>query len=452
MSPDPQPPLPREVRVLVAVAFFVALGFGIVAPALPVFARDFGVGRAAAGAVISAFAFMRIAFALSGRASGRPVRRAASCSRRASGSSRSAALLPASRRAIAELIVLRGIGGVGSAMFSISALSLLVRHGPELASGVARWGSGRAASCSAASPARCSAVSSRGSRSGCRSSSTPARWSMAGTTAVVALRATPLADKRRCGDELAHDAGAGAAESGLPRRVGRELRRLVGRDRGPLGADPAVRRRRLAQAGDLHRHRLPDRVGGQRRDAAAGRPVRRPRRPQAGARDRMPGQRDWDRGARDLAGPGRLLSVGLALLGFGSGLLDVAPGAVVGDIVEGRGGPVFAAYTMSSDVGTVFGPVVAGRIADASYSAAFGMTAGILGVAAVFAAFAPETLNRAGPTAERGGVAQSTTRRWNVRNDSNVSPTTPSTSASEKPQIGMCGSDGVSDARSPSLM
>ena len=59
-----QPPLPREVRVLVAVAFFVALGFGIVAPALPVFARDFGVGRAAAGAVISVFAVMRIAFAL----------------------------------------------------------------------------------------------------------------------------------------------------------------------------------------------------------------------------------------------------------------------------------------------------------------------------------------------------------------------------------------------------
>jgi MFS family permease len=86
--------------------------------------------------------------------------------------------------------------------------------------------------------------------------------------------------------------------------------------------------------------------------------------------------------------------VGLALLGFGSGLLDVAPGAIVGDIVEGRGGPVFAAYSMSSDVGTVLGPVVAGRIADASYSDAFGATAAILGVAALIAAFSPETLHR----------------------------------------------------------
>jgi hypothetical protein len=33
---SPLAELPREVGVLVVVAFFVALGFGIVAPALPV--------------------------------------------------------------------------------------------------------------------------------------------------------------------------------------------------------------------------------------------------------------------------------------------------------------------------------------------------------------------------------------------------------------------------------
>ena len=41
----------------------VALGFGLVAPALPLFAREFGVGKAAAGAVVSAFALMRLAMA-----------------------------------------------------------------------------------------------------------------------------------------------------------------------------------------------------------------------------------------------------------------------------------------------------------------------------------------------------------------------------------------------------
>ena len=86
--------------------------------------------------------------------------------------------------------------------------------------------------------------------------------------------------------------------------------------------------------------------------------------------------------------------VGLALLGLGSGMLDVAPAAVVGDIVDGRGGPVFAAYSMSADLGTVFGPVVAGRIADTSYSAAFLATTGILFTASVLGALSPETRGR----------------------------------------------------------
>ena len=64
--------MPREVGVLTAVAFAVAVGFGVVAPAIPVYAREFGVGRTAAGAVISAFAFMRLVSAL---ASGRLVNR-----------------------------------------------------------------------------------------------------------------------------------------------------------------------------------------------------------------------------------------------------------------------------------------------------------------------------------------------------------------------------------------
>ena len=53
--------LPPEVRALTGVAFMVALGFGLVAPALPLFAAEFGVGKAAAGAVVSAFALKRAA-------------------------------------------------------------------------------------------------------------------------------------------------------------------------------------------------------------------------------------------------------------------------------------------------------------------------------------------------------------------------------------------------------
>ena len=56
--------LPREVAILSAVSFTVALGYGIVAPSIPAFARQFGVSTAAAASVISAFALMRVVGAL----------------------------------------------------------------------------------------------------------------------------------------------------------------------------------------------------------------------------------------------------------------------------------------------------------------------------------------------------------------------------------------------------
>ncbi len=60
--------LPREIVVLIGAGFVIALGYGLVAPALPTFARSFDVGVTAASAVISAFAVFRLAFApVSGR-------------------------------------------------------------------------------------------------------------------------------------------------------------------------------------------------------------------------------------------------------------------------------------------------------------------------------------------------------------------------------------------------
>ena len=51
--------LPREVAVLSSVSFAVALGFGILIPVLPVFARTFGVSALEASAVVSVFALVR---------------------------------------------------------------------------------------------------------------------------------------------------------------------------------------------------------------------------------------------------------------------------------------------------------------------------------------------------------------------------------------------------------
>lgn len=121
--------LPREVWVLVAVSFVIALGFGIVAPALPTFARSFGVSVTAASMVVSAFAFMRLAFApLSGKLVSvlgeRPVY---IWGITVVGLSTGACALAGGYW---QLLVLRALGGAGSIMFTVSAVALLIRLTP----------------------------------------------------------------------------------------------------------------------------------------------------------------------------------------------------------------------------------------------------------------------------------------------------------------------------------
>jgi len=104
----------------------------------------------------------------------------------------------------------------------------------------------------------------------------------------------------------------------------------------------------------------------------------------------------------------------LAVFGLGSGLLDVGPAAMLGDILGGQCGTVVAAYQMAGDIGSVTGPVSAGYLVDvASYGAAFGLAAGVLGLAAVLGLFAPETRWRGRPDASppRPGGATGRTSR-----------------------------------------
>ncbi|MEJ7702321.1 MAG: MFS transporter [Geodermatophilaceae bacterium] len=118
--------LPREVYVLASVAFFVAVGYGILAPAIPDFARDFGVGRTAAALVVSAFAFMRLVSAFG---SGGLVDRFGERWVMAIGIGIVATTSAAAGLAqnYSTLLILRGLGGVGSAMFTVSAAALLIR-------------------------------------------------------------------------------------------------------------------------------------------------------------------------------------------------------------------------------------------------------------------------------------------------------------------------------------
>lgn len=123
--------LPREVGVLAAIAFCVALGFGIVAPALPIFARDFGVSAFLASAVISVFALMRF---VSAPGAGWLINRVGERVVLATGLMIVAvsSFLAGTANDYLQLLLMRGFGGIGSAMFTVSAMALLLRTvGPD---------------------------------------------------------------------------------------------------------------------------------------------------------------------------------------------------------------------------------------------------------------------------------------------------------------------------------
>ncbi len=128
-APGANPAIPREIRVLVAAAFVIAIGFGLVSPVLPAYARSFDVGVAAASLVVSAFAFFRLVFAPVGgalvtRLGERPVYLTGLLVVAAS------SLATAFAQSYTQLLVLRGLGGMGSTMFTVSAMALLVRLAP----------------------------------------------------------------------------------------------------------------------------------------------------------------------------------------------------------------------------------------------------------------------------------------------------------------------------------
>jgi MFS family permease len=89
------------------------------------------------------------------------------------------------------------------------------------------------------------------------------------------------------------------------------------------------------------------------------------------------------------------LVIATLLIGVAAASDSVAPGAVMGDVVAGRGGTVVAVFQMAGDLGTVLGPLVTGLVADqAGYSPAFVMCAVVCVLPIFIVLAAPETLQR----------------------------------------------------------
>ncbi len=133
-TPPDRITIPREIWILVGAAFVIAIGYGIVSPVLPAYARSFDVGVAAASVIVSAFAFFRLAFApvggeLVSRLGERPVYLAGLMIVAVS------SFATAFAQSYVQLLIFRGLGGIGSTMFTISAMTLLVRLAPPSARG-----------------------------------------------------------------------------------------------------------------------------------------------------------------------------------------------------------------------------------------------------------------------------------------------------------------------------
>lgn len=123
-----------QVRATVVGTFVVMLGFGILSPVLPNYARSFGVGRDAVGLLISGFSFARL---LSGPFVGQFIDRHGERAMVTLGavvvgvSSIAAGLAPS----FPLLVLLRSLGGIGSALFFAAILSYLLRSIPPDRSG-----------------------------------------------------------------------------------------------------------------------------------------------------------------------------------------------------------------------------------------------------------------------------------------------------------------------------
>lgn len=380
--------LPKEVLALTTVGFMVALGYGVVAPALPLFARHFGVSKTAAGAVISAFAVMRLVTApFVGRlvnAAGERVMLATGI-----GVVAVSSLLAGLAQNYWQLLVLRGAGGIGSIMFSVSAASILIRVTPSHLRGRAQgvWAgsfliglvAGPAVGTVATFSLRFPFFLYAGT------------LTVAGSLALATLRhsefaakhteraqpmplATALRNRAYVAALIAGFAGdwafVGARTAIVPQFVHDRLHLGNGWVYAAFLISSIVSGALLLPFGRVAdiRGRRPVMVGGLLVGALGFALL--PIFPAIGG-----------------------LVVAMGLIGVASAADSVAPGAVMGDVVGGRGGTVVAVFQMSGDLGAALGPVVAGWIADwQGYGATFAVSAAISMVPIGFVLAAPETL------------------------------------------------------------
>ncbi|NDA88770.1 MAG: MFS transporter [Actinobacteria bacterium] len=377
--------------MLSAVSFFVAVGFGLIIPAIPIFASSFGVNKTAIGLIISSFAIMRFS---SGLISGKLVDRFGERAVLGFGLFMVSffTLLTALSQSYGQLLTFRSLGGLGSSMFSVSAGSLLMRSvSDDVRARAQSLYNGGFLLGGITGPAFGGVLSAISLRAPFFVYSTT--LAIAGTIALVFLSEKRLGKKvdaptSQIGQTTLSQAFKlrpyqvalmlafinnwilfGLRSSILPLFVTEKLNSTAAIAGLGLTIGALVQGVFMLRAG-----KYSDSKG---RKAAF-----------------LFGSAFVLFGILMLAFTTNtaLYFISMALFGLGGAFVGTAPGSVVGDIIKGRGGQVIAAWQMAGDAGMIFGPVIVGLLTDIfSYQVAFLVSAGIWIIAMLLATILPET-------------------------------------------------------------
>lgn len=422
--------LPPEVGVITAIAFSVALGFGIVAPSIPIYAQSFGVTALLAGAVVSIFALMRL---VSAPAVGLFIDRIGERRVLTAGLIIVAvsSVMAGLAATYGQLLGLRGVGGIGSSMFTVSAMALMLKV-------VAANQRGRAAGAFQAGFVL-------GGVTGPAVGGIVLAWSVrapffvyAATlilAAAVAWRYLPADHPRPSGQAPTGQAPEppqdgrtdGADKTEEPTPVDRPEVTGAERDQDPADAPPtlgqALRMRAYwaALAANLtngfvtfglRSSLVPLFVieGLHAGASLAGFGFLAAAATQAALL--LPAGRLADEGGRRpalligssltvvgmlglvVSGSSWAFIAAMAVSGLAAAFMGSAPAAVVGDVVGKSGkGTVIAAFQMTADLGAIVGPLLAGLLADSfGFGPAFAAGVAVATLALIAATAMPETL------------------------------------------------------------
>jgi MFS family permease len=382
--------LPREVSVLVVASFFVAVGFGIIVPAIPLFARSFGVSNAAVGLIISLFALSRFA---SGLFSGKLVDKFGERTVFAVGVAFVALSVGACgiAQSYNQLLFFRAAGGLGSSMFSVAASSVILRsvsdaqrgHAQSVYNGSFLLGAiagpaigGALAAISLRAPFFVYAIA----------------LSISGTVAFIFFTSEHLqAPKKSEGKKAVmslKDALAlkgyryalvitfvaswvifGVRTSILPLFITEQLKSTAAVVGWGFTISAVIQGTLILRAGRISDER------GRRFILIIGTTIA------------LVGIIIMTATLNPL-----MFFISMAIIGLGNAFLASAPATIVGDLIEGKGGQVIALFQMAGDAGMIVGPVVVGFVADHyGYRAAFGLSGLVFCIAIVLSIKMPET-------------------------------------------------------------